>query len=50
MCDKLTADYSAHNLPEGCHSTRGVGKTAPKGGEMLGEVFIPNGVLVPTGT
>lgn len=50
MSDKLTADYSAHNLPEGYHSTRGVGKFAPKTGEMFGDVFVPNGVLVPTGT
>jgi hypothetical protein len=29
MNDKLVADYTAHNLPPGKHSTRGVGKYAP---------------------
>ena len=28
--DKFAADYNASELPPGKHSTRGVGKTAPK--------------------
>lgn len=43
MNDKFTADYTAQNLPPGKHSTRGVGKFAPKSGETLDGVFVPNG-------
>lgn len=28
--DLLDADYEAHKLPKGCHSVRGLGRTAPK--------------------
>ena len=49
MNDKLEADYNAHNLPEGYHSTRGLGKSAPEGGEMVDDVLVPNGPLAPTG-
>jgi poly [ADP-ribose] polymerase 2/3/4 len=48
MNDKLGADYNAHNLPEGYHSTRGVGKSAPSSQEEINGVLIPNGVLAPT--
>ena len=35
-------------LPDNKHSTKGCGKTAPDGGEKIGEVFVPNGVGKPT--
>jgi len=40
---KYKADYNAHNLPNGYHSTKGMGKYAPHCGEFKGDVFIPNG-------
>jgi hypothetical protein len=46
---KYSADYNAHNLPSVRQSTKGVGKYAPGSGQMIGDVFIPNGVLASTG-
>jgi poly [ADP-ribose] polymerase len=33
--DKYAADYYASNLPPGMQSTKGVGRTAPKSGELI---------------
>lgn len=41
---KYSADYYANLLPENKHSTKGCGKTAPDGGENVGDVFVPNGI------
>ena len=49
MNEKFYADYYASNLPEGKHSTEGCGKTAPKDGQMLGDVLVPSGEGVSTG-
>lgn len=43
--DKFQADYNANNLPQGKHSTKGLGKMFPPP-----ESYIDlNGVLVPIG-
>ncbi len=47
--DKFSADYTAHNLPLGKHSTRGVGKFAPCDGQTIDGVFIPNGAVMASG-
>ena len=47
--DKMAADYSAQVLPAGKHSTKGLGKHAPKEGEYLDDAFVPNGELQPSG-
>lgn len=49
MNQKMSADFNADKLPADCQSTKGVGKSAPSCGEMIGEVFVPNGELRPTG-
>lgn len=49
MQTKLVADFNAHNLPQGYHSTHGIGKFAPSSGEHLADVYIPNGAISPTG-
>lgn len=49
MNEKFSADYYASNLPPGKNSTKGMGRTAPNEGEYLGDVWVPNGVGVPTG-
>jgi hypothetical protein len=36
-------------MPEGRHSTKGMGKSCPADGEMLGDVYVPNGVLIDSG-
>jgi len=46
MNEKLQADYHANNLPDGKHSTKGVGRTSPddRASKMLGEnVKVPLG-------
>lgn len=35
MNDLFTADYNAQALPQGKHSTRGVGKYSPTSGEFV---------------
>lgn len=50
MQNKLVADFNAHNLPEGYHSTHGIGKYAPSSGEQLDDIYVPNGPIAPTGT
>jgi hypothetical protein len=42
--DKFYADYYANLLPENKHSTKGCGKTAPEGGEQMGDIWVPNGL------
>lgn len=49
MNDKLSADYTAHNLPVGKHSTRGVGRFRPSSGVVFDGIYIPNGELQATG-
>jgi len=49
MNEKYYADYYANLLPEGKNSTKGCGKTAPKEGEMLGDVLVPCGEGISTG-
>jgi len=44
--DLLVADYEANNLPNGCHSTKGLGKIAPNKEEYL---TLPDGMVVPLG-
>ena len=39
----MGADYYANLLPDGKHSTKGCGKTAPKGGENFKDFWVPNG-------
>lgn len=43
--EKMHADYLASNLPDGKHSTKGVGKTAPKAEnfQMLDGAIVPMG-------
>jgi poly [ADP-ribose] polymerase len=48
--EKFYADYYANLLPEGKHSTKGCGRTAPKEGRMLGDVLVPCGEGAPTGS
>ena len=49
--DLLAADYEADQLPEGCHSTKGLGKIGPDESQMekLGDVSIPLGKPKDTG-
>jgi len=44
--DLLAADYDADQLPEGCHSTRGLGKTAP---DSKDNHVMSDGLIVPIG-
>jgi len=48
--DLYFADYNASNLPSGCHSTKGCGRTAPKEGDSkkIGDIKVPCGKGVPT--
>lgn len=50
MNEKLHADYYANLLPQGKHSTKGLGKTAPGSGEFIdgGKVYVPKGKGEPT--
>lgn len=43
MNQKWATDFTAANLPPGKQSTKGMGQTEPAGGEMLDDVWIPNG-------
>ena len=49
--EKMHADYLASNLPQGKHSTKGVGRTAPKPSnfQSLDGVIIPMGPGQQTG-
>jgi poly [ADP-ribose] polymerase len=49
LCEVALGDYYANLLPEGKKSTKGCGKTAPKEGEMLGDVLVPCGEGAATG-
>ena len=43
-CNELVnADYQADQLPKGCHSVKGVGRTVPKTSEKLDQVTVPIG-------
>ncbi|CAL8343212.1 unnamed protein product [Merluccius merluccius] len=48
----LDADYEAHKLPEGKHSTKGMGRTGPnpENAVSLDGVTVPMGPAVKTGT
>lgn len=46
--EKFAADYYASNLPMGKHSTKGVGRTAPFGGEIIEGAWAPNDDIRPT--
>lgn len=48
VSEKYQADYYSNMLPDGKHSTKGCGRTAPKDGEMLGDVLVPCGVGAST--
>jgi len=43
MNEKLQADYYASLLPPGKMSTKGCGRTAPKDGKLVDDVFVPCG-------
>ena len=45
----MDGDYNSYLLPDGKHSTKGVGQTAPKGGEMMKDLWVPNGLGESTG-
>ena len=40
--EKFGADYYASNLPPGKNSTKGVGRSAPRGGEYIEGAWAPN--------
>lgn len=44
--EKMQADYNADKLPQGKHSTKGVGRTHPDPSETA---TLENGILVPLG-
>lgn len=48
--DLYFSDYYASNLPAGCHSTKGCGRTAPKESDAkkIGDIKVPCGKGVPT--